>query len=70
MVTVAADLADAARRAPSGDVRLAGDLVAHALDDYLGVLDQQFLGVDGDGAERMRAYAADHGFGAGERLRR
>lgn len=70
MVTVAADLADEARRAPSGDVRLAGDLVAHALDDYLSVLDQQFLGVDGDGAERMRAYAGDHGFGEGERLRR
>ncbi|WP_209307556.1 potassium channel family protein [Geodermatophilus sp. DF01-2] len=68
MVTVAADLADAASRAPSVDVRLAGDLVAHAVDDYLAVLGQQFLGVDGDAADRMRAYAADHGFGEGKRL--
>ena len=64
MVAVAADLAEAAGRAPAVDVRLAGDLVAQAVDDYLAVVGEQFLGVEGPVAERMRAYAADHGFGA------
>jgi hypothetical protein len=65
MVAVAADLADVAGSAPDRDVRLAGDLLSHALADYMAVIDAEFLDVSGPMSQQMRAYAADHGFHRG-----
>lgn len=42
------------------DVRLAGDLLAGALDDLATILDQRFLHLDGTTTEVFAAYAADH----------
>lgn len=61
MVGHAAALAQRGRAARRPDVRLAGDLLAGALDDLAAVLDQRFLHTGGTPAEVFAAYAVDHG---------
>ncbi|MBQ1089257.1 two pore domain potassium channel family protein [Streptomyces sp. B93] len=43
------------------DVRLAGDLLAGALNDFAELLDERFLHTGGTTTEVFAAYAADHG---------
>jgi Ion channel len=58
---MAADLAAAGRQSPVADVRFACELLAHALDDFARVVDEQFLR-SGEGTERvLQAYASEHG---------
>ncbi len=57
----ASALARRGRTARRPDVRLAGDLLAHALDDLAGILDQRFLHTGGPPTVVFAAYAADHG---------
>jgi ion channel len=61
MLGVALSLRDAAAQAPRRDVRIAGQLLRHAVEDFTSVVDRRFLsgGTDGDAA--VAAYAADHG---------
>ncbi|MFJ4007413.1 potassium channel family protein [Streptomyces sp. NPDC090023] len=54
-------LAERGKSAGLPEVRLAGALLAGALDDLAGVLDQRFLRTGGTPAEVFAAYAADHG---------
>ncbi|MGY2079261.1 potassium channel family protein [Modestobacter sp. SYSU DS0657] len=61
MLGTAVDLSEAARDAPRQDVRVAGELLGLAVEDFAGILDQQFLHRDARVAEVIEAYAADHG---------
>lgn len=63
MVGRAAVLAQRGQAARRPDVRLAGDLLADALEDLAAVLDQRFLHTGGTPTEVFAAYAADHGHG-------
>src|SRR3712207_2917547 len=58
---VALHLEEAARKAPRSDVRIAGELLGHAIDDFALVVDGQFLHRGLSQAEAVEAYAADHG---------
>ncbi|WP_155056079.1 potassium channel family protein [Streptomyces blattellae] len=57
----AADLAQHGRAARQPDVRLAGDLLAGALEDLAAILDERFLHTGGTPTHVFAAYAADHG---------
>jgi hypothetical protein len=59
---VAVDLARAGRTAPRADVRVAAELLGHALEDYALVLDRLFLHRGGSVADIVGAYADDHGY--------
>lgn len=61
MVSFAVELADRAAGSPCVDVRLAGRLLAHALEDYAVVVNQEFLHREGSVRELLQAYADDHG---------
>ncbi|MFF9392554.1 potassium channel family protein [Streptomyces griseoluteus] len=54
-------LAERGKSARLPEVRLAGALLAGALEDLAGILDQRFLRTGGTPAEVFAAYAADHG---------
>ncbi|MYS13102.1 potassium channel family protein [Streptomyces sp. SID4982] len=54
-------LAERGKSARLPEVRLAGTLLAGALGDLAGILDQRFLRTGGAPAEVFAAYAADHG---------
>lgn len=60
-VGYAATLAQRGQAAQRPEVRLAGDLLAGALNDLAAILDQRFLHTGGTAAEVFAAYAADHG---------
>jgi hypothetical protein len=62
MVPVATGLAATAQEAPSGDVRLAGQVLRSVLDDYAQVVAELFLRGEGAPDDLLRAYAADHGY--------
>ncbi|PZA22240.1 two pore domain potassium channel family protein [Modestobacter versicolor] len=61
MLGVAVHLRGAAREAPRSDVRIAGELLGHAIDDFARIVALQFLrdGLPPD--DVVDAYAADHG---------
>ncbi|BCM72894.1 hypothetical protein EASAB2608_08228 [Streptomyces sp. EAS-AB2608] len=61
MVGHAVTLAQRGRAAQRPEVRLAGDLLAGALQDLAAILDQRFLHTGGTAKEVFAAYAADHG---------
>jgi voltage-gated potassium channel Kch len=61
MLGVALHLQEAAEQAPRSDVRVAGELLGHALDDFTLVVDVQFLRRGLSHAAAVEAYAADHG---------
>ncbi|MDC0765363.1 potassium channel family protein [Streptomyces sp. HD] len=61
MVSYASALAERGQAARLPEVRLAGDLLAGALEDLATILDQRFLHTGGPPAEVFAAYAADHG---------
>jgi hypothetical protein len=61
MLGVALHLEEAAREAPRSDVRIAGELLGHAIDDFARIVDLQFLHRGVTEAELVEAYAADHG---------
>lgn len=63
MVGHAAVLAERGQAAGRPEVRLAGDLLAGALNDLAATLDQRFLHTGGPPADVFAAYAADHGRG-------
>jgi hypothetical protein len=60
-IGTAARLASAAITSPRADVRLGGQLLAAALDDFTQQLDVRFLHVGGSLPRILGAYAADHG---------
>lgn len=60
---VASELCAAGRSAPRKDVRLAALLLGTAIDDYVRVLDEEFLHVGGSTADMQAAYAAAHHYG-------
>ncbi|MFI9610095.1 potassium channel family protein [Streptomyces sp. NPDC052023] len=60
-VGYAATLAQRGQAAQRPEVRLAGDLLAGALNDLAAIVDQRFLHTGGTAAEVFAAYAADHG---------
>jgi hypothetical protein len=61
MLGVAAGLAAAAEGSGRFDVRIGGELLGHAVDDFTRLVDAQFLRCGGGVAEVIEAYAADHG---------
>jgi len=61
MLGVALHLEEAARKAPRSDVRIAGELLGHAIDDFTSIVDVQFLHRGLAQAQTVGAYAADHG---------
>jgi hypothetical protein len=61
MLGVALDLSEQAGHSLDGDVRYAGELLATAVGDYLHVVGEQFLHVDGSVEATAAAYAQDHG---------
>ena len=61
MSGVALDLAEEARNSPDADVRYAGRLLQIAIEDYLAVVDDNFLTLGGSVREISAAYAEDHG---------
>lgn len=61
MVGYASALAERGQAVRRPEVRLAGDLLAGALQDLAAVLDQRFLHTDRTPAEVFAAYADDHG---------
>ncbi|NUP15240.1 MAG: two pore domain potassium channel family protein [Streptomyces sp.] len=63
MVGYAAALAERGQGARRPEVQLAGELLAGALADLAGILDQRFLHTGGPPAEVFAAYATDHGRG-------
>ncbi|MEU0005591.1 potassium channel family protein [Streptomyces sp. NPDC006314] len=65
-VGFASTLAQCGQTAERPEVRLAGDLLAGALEDLAAILDQRFLHTSGTPAEVFAAYAADHGRGRAE----
>jgi hypothetical protein len=56
------DLREQASRSPDADVRYAGELLSTAVGDYLQVVREQFLHVDGPMESIASAYAKDHGY--------
>jgi hypothetical protein len=58
----AAALAELGSSSAFPEVRLAGTVLACALDDLAGVLDTRFLQVAGTTTDVLAAFAADHGF--------
>jgi len=61
MVGYAVTLARRGQTARQPEVRLAGDVLAGALEDLATILDQRFLHTGGRATEVFAAYAADHG---------
>ncbi|MGY1856905.1 potassium channel family protein [Modestobacter sp. SYSU DS0290] len=61
MLGTALEFRDAAREAPRQDVRVAGELLGLAVEDFAGILDERFLHVGAGVDEVLEAYAADHG---------
>ncbi|MEV7202504.1 potassium channel family protein [Streptomyces griseoluteus] len=61
VVGFAVVLAERGKSARLPEVRLAGSLLAGALEDLAVILDQRFLRTGGTPAEVFAAYAADHG---------
>ncbi|MDX3231371.1 potassium channel family protein [Streptomyces sp. ME19-01-6] len=61
VVGYAVALAERGQAARRPDARLAGHLLAGALEDLATILDQRFLHTDGTPAQVFAAYAADHG---------
>jgi hypothetical protein len=55
------DLAEQTQRAPHAAIRLAGSVLAAALDDLAAVLDDRFLHTRGTRRQILAAYAHDHG---------
>ncbi|MCZ2818603.1 potassium channel family protein [Modestobacter sp. VKM Ac-2984] len=68
VIEVAVLLSATARTAPRADVRVGGELLAHAVADFSRVVDAHFLnGGGGSVADVLAAYAADHGHGTAHR---
>lgn len=65
VLTVAAELAQAAGESSSTDLRFAGQLLATAVGDLVRILDANFLRRGGTVPELVAAYGADHGYGPG-----
>lgn len=61
VVGYAGSLARCGQAAGQPEVRLAGDLLAGALEDLATVLDQRFLHTGGTSTDVFTAYAVDHG---------
>lgn len=59
-IQYATQLADEAAQSEHPQLRLAGALLAAAVDSLAGLLDAEFLQLGGDTAAVIRAYAADH----------
>ncbi|GAB3221614.1 potassium channel family protein [Mycolicibacterium hippocampi] len=59
-IQYATQLADEAAQSERPQMRLAGALLAAAVDSLAGILDAEFLQLGGDTAAVIRAYAADH----------
>lgn len=59
-IQYASELADEAGASELPQTRLAGALLAAAVDSLAGILDAEFLQLGGDTAAVIRAYAADH----------
>ena len=59
-IQYATELADEAAGSELPQTRLAGTLLAAAVDSLAGILDAEFLQLGGDTAAVIRAYAADH----------
>lgn len=62
MIGVAAQAAARGRDAPRTDVRLAGELLALAIDDFANAVDREFLRTGGSTAEVLHGYAGAHGY--------
>jgi hypothetical protein len=60
MFSVLLELADQARGSADPDLRFAGELLWVSAEDYLRVIDSDFLGVGGSAREICAAYADDH----------
>ena len=56
----AVDLAAEAAESSLPQTRLAGAVIIAAVKSLTGLLNEEFLGLDGDSAAVIRAYAADH----------
>ena len=61
MLGVALQLADEARQSADPDTCAAGEMLHVAVEDYLRIVDSDFLGRGGSARELCAAYAADHG---------
>ncbi|WP_370333764.1 potassium channel family protein [Mycolicibacterium hippocampi] len=59
-IQYATQLAEEAARSDDPQMRLAGALLAAAVDSLAGLLDAEFLQLGGDTAAVIKAYAADH----------
>jgi hypothetical protein len=62
MIGVAAQAAARGRDAPRTDVRLAGELLAVAIDDFANAVDREFLHTGGSTDEVLHSYADAHGY--------
>ncbi len=61
MLGVVLDLSERARRSGDSELAYVGTLLGLAAEEYLKVVDEQFLHVGGSARERCAAYAADNG---------